>query len=101
MSTAQVEKFFTSVCRNPAALEEVSKDTNDLNGFVKNIVQYAKHKGYEFTEDEARTWILDFTQQSADGELQDSDLEAVAGGAINPLGALGAVLKGYVERHRV
>jgi hypothetical protein len=101
MSTAQVEKFFTSVCRNPAALEEVSKDADDLNSFVKNIVQYAKHKGYEFTEDEARTWILDFTQQSADGALQDSELESVAGGATSPLGALGAVLKGYVERHRV
>ena len=101
MSNPQVEKFFNTICRNPAPLEEVSKDAKDLNSFVVNIVQYAKRKGYDFTEDEATTWILQFTQQSADGALQESQLEAVSGGVTNPLGPLGAVLKGYVERHRV
>ena len=100
MSTADVEKFFTSISRNSEALEKVAKDAADLDSLAANLARYAKNKGYDFTPDEARTWILQHVQQSADGALQDSQLEGIAGGVTNPGDKLGAVLKSYVERHR-
>lgn len=82
MSRAQLDKFIDLVSNDPAAWQEASKDEEDAQKFVRNVVQYAKGRGYDFTEDEAKAWMIESSQQSADGELKDSQLDAVAGGII-------------------
>ena len=81
MSKAQLDKFIKHVSNDPAAMQEATKGTEDLNEFLKNVQQYAKKKGYDFTDDEVKAWITQHKQQLPSGELADSQLEAVAGGA--------------------
>jgi len=81
MSQAQVEKFVAFVARNPAALQSASQGAQETEVFVANVTRYAREQGFDFTSDEARSWLTQYRQQSTDGELQDAQLEAVAGGS--------------------
>ena len=76
MSKAQLDKFISAVSSDPSVLEQATKGEEDLQKCARNVVQYAKAQGYEFTEDEAREWLAERA-----GELKDSQLDAVAGGA--------------------
>jgi hypothetical protein len=81
MSKAQLERFAESVS-DPAAFDEATGGAGDLQQCARNVVQYATARGYELTEDEARTWLAERTQQVAGGELEESQLDAVAGGIV-------------------
>ena len=72
MSKAQLDKFIAVAAGNPALWEQASQGERDAQKFVANIVQYAKAQGYDFSEDEARAWIIEASRQRAGGELQDS-----------------------------
>lgn len=76
MSKAQLERFISVVSNDPTVLEQASKGEEDLQKCARNVVQYAKAQGYDFTEDEAREWLAERA-----GELEDSQLDTVAGGA--------------------
>lgn len=81
MSQAQLEKFISYVSGNPVAWEEASKGENDARRFAANIAEYARAKGYDFSEEEAIAWLADCARNRAGGELADAQLDAVAGGA--------------------
>jgi predicted ribosomally synthesized peptide with nif11-like leader len=76
MSKAQLERFISVVSSDPTVLEQASNGEEDLQKRARNVVQYAKAQGYDFTEDEAREWLAERAQ-----ELEDSQLDSVAGGA--------------------
>ena len=48
--------------------------------FITNAVKEAKALGFEFSEDEAHTYLAAEAKAAASGQLSDSQLEAVAGG---------------------
>lgn len=80
MAQAQLDKFISFVSTNPIAWQEASQESNDPEQLLRNVVQYAQGKGYDFTEEEVKAWATDYAQRPADGALTDSQLEAVAGG---------------------
>lgn len=99
MSTAQLEKFVEVLSQEPAILQDATKDTDQLDQLLLNLVRSGKARGYDFSVDEARAWAVQYAA-AANDELSDETLDAVAGGTTNPLNALGGVVKSYVERHR-
>jgi predicted ribosomally synthesized peptide with nif11-like leader len=76
MSKAQLERFISVVSSDPTVLEQASDCEEDLQKCARNVVQYAKAQGYDFTEDEAREWLAERAR-----ELEDSQLDTIAGGA--------------------
>ena len=80
MAQAQVNKFISFVSTDPAGWQEASKETNDPEQLLRNVVQYAQAKGYDFTDEEVKAWATEYGQRPPDGALTDSELAAVAGG---------------------
>ena len=80
MSQVQLEKFVSRISNNPAELEQAAKGTQDPEEFVRNVLAYAKQNGYDFTEQEGRAWLEQHGRELGGGELNDAQLEAVAGG---------------------
>lgn len=85
-------------------LEQVAKDPNlladlDLEGKTRSeriaaVVELGAQRGFEFTPEECRT-ILATAKKVQNGELDDAQLEAVAGGGW--LLDLGAALQRAVD----
>ena len=82
MSKAQLDRFISFVSNDPAVLQQASHGAEESQQWLRNVVQYAKAQGYDFTEDEAKAWLDENSQQPSGGELKDSQLDAVAGGII-------------------
>lgn len=80
MSKAQLDKFIGLVSNEPSVLQEASKGEEQADAFLKNVVDYAKDHGYDFTAAEAQEWIGEQGRERAGGELSDAQLEMVAGG---------------------
>ena len=76
MSKSELDRFVSVVSSDPSVLAKASGGEEDLQKCARNVAQYAKAQGYDFTEDEARAWLV---QRAA--ELEDSQLDTVAGGA--------------------
>ena len=90
MTTAHVEKFAELVGKDPAlqaklGLEKVNADAATASAsaaaFITNAVKEAKAHGLEFTEEELKSFMAAERTAAASGELSDTQLEAVAGGA--------------------
>jgi hypothetical protein len=91
MTTAHVEKFAELVSKDPALLAKLGLDkanadaaaaSASMAAFVTNVVKEAKALGLEFTEDEAHAWLAAEYKAAESGELSDTQLDAVAGGAM-------------------
>ncbi len=91
MTTAHVEKFAELVGKDPAlqaklGLDKVNADAAAASAsaaaFIPKYVKEAKDLGLEFTEVEAQAFIDAEAAAAARGELSDTQLEAVAGGAM-------------------
>ncbi len=96
MTTAHVEKFAELVAKDPAllaklGLEKVNADAEAASAsaaaasasaaaFITNAVKEAKALGLEFTEEEATAYMEAENKAAAEGELSNTQLEAVAGG---------------------
>lgn len=53
---------------------------------VERLVALGREYGFEFTEEELQQHILDDGGTEADGELDDAQLEVVAGGTVTTAG---------------
>ena len=85
MSQAQLERFYQVAAKDQNMLKEllgpsVKGDTFTPEDFVRAAVAKAKELGYEFSYDEADAWIKKIQSVRASGELDDAQLESVAGG---------------------
>ena len=89
MTIAHVEKFAELVAKDPAllvqlGLEKANADaaaaSASMAAFVTNAVIFAKRLGLEFTEEEAKAFMVRAVAAASSGELSDTQLEAVAGG---------------------
>ena len=89
MTTAHVEKFAELVGKDPALLAKLGLDKVNADAaaaaasaeaFITNAVKEAKALGLEFTEEEAEKFLDAEARAAADGQLSDTQLEAVAGG---------------------
>jgi predicted sulfurtransferase len=98
MTAAHVEKFAELVSKDPVLLAKLGFDKANADAaaasasaeaFITNAVKEAKAHGLEFTEDEAHAFMDAEVKAAASGELSDTLLEAVAGGAIKPVWANG------------
>ena len=85
MSSAQLQKFIAVISTDLVAWQKASKGATDVDSFVENVARYAHDKGYDFTADEVRTWMTQYEKESAEGELQDSELDGAAGGAASKI----------------
>ena len=90
MSKAHVEKFAELVGKDPALLAKLGLDKVNADAaaaaasataFITNAVKEAKAHGLEFTEEELKSFMAAERTAAASGELSDTQLEAVAGGA--------------------
>lgn len=72
MGQADVERFTDDLKKDPRMLDEVKPLSGDLAG----VVAFAASKGYHFTVDDAKAYL----NGRAGGELNDAQLDAVAGG---------------------
>ena len=80
MSQARIEQFYGKAVKDPALINRIATGTKSPEDFVRNAVQEGKNQGYEFSYEEADTWIKNQQKMKASGELSDSQLEGVAGG---------------------
>jgi hypothetical protein len=80
MSQANVEKFATYAKQNPNLLAQLTAGVQTPDEFIDRAVATANKSGYEMTRDEAKTWIDGQIAANKNGELSDTQLEAVAGG---------------------
>ncbi len=92
MSKAHVEKFAELVAKDPALLAKLGLDKVNADAatasasaaaFITNAVKEAKAQGLEFTEEELNAFMDAEAKAAASGELSDTLLEAVSGGAKN------------------
>ena len=90
MTTAHVEKFAELVAKDPALLAKLGLDKVNADAaaaaasaaaFLTNAVKEAKALGFEFTEEELNAFMAAEKTAAASGELSDTQLEGVAGGA--------------------
>lgn len=88
MSQSEVERFVESVKSDEALRSELSS----LASGVASIVEFAKSKGYDVTAEDVGSHM----RAQLGGELSDSDLEALAGGAgtAPPTSALASAVVG-------
>lgn len=73
MSKVEVERFSKDLATNPAMQAEAKAAATGL----ASIVAFAKKHGYAFTLDDAKAYI----QARTPRELNDTQLDALAGGA--------------------
>ncbi|QND61759.1 Nif11-like leader peptide family natural product precursor [Mesorhizobium huakuii] len=72
MSRAEVERFVGDLAKNDSLLEKVKPNATGL----ASVVATGKKHGYNFTLDEAKSYI----QSRSPRELTDKQLDAIVGG---------------------
>lgn len=92
MSTQAVSKFLEQLANDPQLQNELSLEGKTKQERVATTVEIANKKGYSFTEAEC-VKVLDTVKKVQDGELDDAELEAVAGGADWGIQIAGALMR--------
>lgn len=72
MSKEDIDRFVADLKGNASLLDEAK----GVPGGLAAMADFAKSKGYDVTVDEAKTYI----SEQANRELNDAELDAVAGG---------------------
>ena len=83
MSTENIEKFYAQAYNEPelgAAINNLLKPQNIL----ESIVELGEAHGCSFTTQEAAEFLVAMSARAEKGELDDLQLEAVAGGKRKP-----------------
>jgi hypothetical protein len=90
MTTAHVEKFAELVAKDPALLAKLGWDKVNADAaaaaasaaaYIATAVKEGKALGLQFTEEELQAFMVAEAKGAATGELSDTQMEAVAGGA--------------------
>ncbi|ARV58823.1 hypothetical protein BZZ01_09395 [Nostocales cyanobacterium HT-58-2] len=104
MSTQAVNQFLQKVVEDPQLQEELTKALDSENDRQSATELAGKH-GYQFTPDELWAEIQnrqsEFQQNQDSGELNEEELEAVAGGACTPVLAFAAPITGKLIADKV
>ncbi|NET33067.1 MAG: Nif11-like leader peptide family natural product precursor [Cyanothece sp. SIO1E1] len=86
MSLEQIQELVNVIEADDALRTELqaqfSKETS-RDAWIQKAVELGKEKGYEFTAEEVSQFLtlqMQSVQESEEGELEDAQLEAVAGG---------------------
>ncbi len=93
MSVENVKKFYEAVVQDKTIQQRFSELNQKYQGVAvdaakadaimeQELLPVAKELGYEFTLAEVKTYGEEMQQTKTNGELSDSELEAVAGGAL-------------------
>lgn len=91
MSTENIEKFYALAYQNPALVEGL-KAVTDREAYTKLAIELGAANGYDFNAAEVAAWTAEKAATIAAGELDDQQLEAVAGGKGDPFVAVGSAL---------
>ena len=87
MSVENLEKFYALAFKNPSLAEAIqAAQAAGAENFVIIATELGKANGCSFTAQEAGDWIKAKSAAAAKGELNDVQLEAVAGGKDSPGG---------------
>jgi predicted ribosomally synthesized peptide with nif11-like leader len=74
MSRNDVASFVESVANDP----DLQSEWNEISSDAPRLVALAARQGFEVTEDELKEFLVE--ARSGDSELDDGELESVAGG---------------------
>lgn len=80
MSVQNIEKFYAIAAADDAVFAQLVDGVETRGQFVGRAVDVADQHGLSFTADEADRWISEQERIHASGELNDTQLESVAGG---------------------
>lgn len=92
MSTENIEKFYALAHRQPALVAELRLDSEPAV-FAEQAVRLGAANGFDFSAAEAQAWQQAKAEATRNNELDDQQLEAVAGGKGDP----GTFFKGIGE----
>ena len=103
MSTQAVNQFLQKVSEDPQLQEELAKILESENNEREAATDLAAKHGYQFTPDELWAEIQnrqsEFQATQEAGELNEEELEAVAGGLCTPA-AIGAITGKIATRQK-
>jgi hypothetical protein len=80
VSLAQIEQFYALAQHDGPLQDKLVADGIDTAQLAASAVREAGTLGYRFTHQEALAWMRSIQMHKASGELNDHQLEAVAGG---------------------
>lgn len=96
MSMENIQQFYAKAFKNPHLVDGLKK-LSDPDAYAKKAVELGAANGCTFTPQEVGEWIKAKGAAMTNGELDDQELEAVAGGKGNPaqiLGGIGEIVGG-------
>ena len=80
MSRANIEKFYEIAQSDSRLARTLLNGTESDNEAIERAVDAAKIHGLDFTHDEMKDWVAEQRSSNELGELNDLQLEYVAGG---------------------
>jgi hypothetical protein len=83
MSTENIEKFYALAYSQPALVADLRMDSEPAV-FAEQAVRLGAANGFAFSAAEAQAWQQAKAEATRNNELDDLQLEAVAGGKGNP-----------------
>ncbi len=94
---SKMKELYLKVAADAGLQEKANKifvATEDGEATAAKLVEFAKEQGYEVTVDEVKEFFKSQSEKSG-GELEDEDLEAVAGGKVRPGGGGGMITTSF------
>ena len=97
-----VEKFAELIGKDPELLAKLGVDkvnadaaaaSASVAAYITNAVKEGKALGLRFTEEEVHAFMAAEAKAAASGELSDTQLDAVAGGANNPIPGVDIIVR--------
>jgi len=85
---SKMKELYLKVAADAGLQEKANKifeTTEDAAVTVTKLVEFAKEQGYEVTVEEVKEFFKSQSEKSS-GELDDDELESVAGGKVRPGG---------------
>lgn len=86
MSIQNVEKFVEIAAKDTAIMSRLADGVDSIEQLVERAIGVADHHGITFSAGDAIAWIADQQRILAHGELNDIQLESVAGGKKKSVG---------------
>jgi hypothetical protein len=95
MSVENIEKFYAMAFKDQSLIQDLKAATDEAN-FANIAVGLGAANGCDFTAEEVIEWRKAKILAATNGELDDLQLEAVAGGKISGGGIASIVLGGLL-----
>lgn len=80
MSQTNIDLFAAKVAQDHALLSALTTNVSNRAELVERAVAAGQEAGLPFTPADAEAWLAEKTKADTQGELSDTQLEAVAGG---------------------